>query len=350
MGFNMEDRLNQEILFYSKCKPQSCDAWPVAKSAKRVFVGYPVRVNPNVEEDWRAIGCRNIYRDFRSPDWHSSWTSHLGRGFRAQVTGNRNLANRIGAGSIVIVPRLSTGLCHVGVLSGSFELVDNPEWADDYLRLRKSQGAYDNAEIDLIGDIAQTWPISSWHDIPFMNIPRWISYRLLSRNTVGVIDDLNGCSTSALDTIKKLIDNPDRFITLNPDNLEVELLNWLSPQSFEHLIVNLLQLEAHNDTYWHHVGGSGDDGVDGIGVDNSGHLKAVLQCKWHYGGSINKLFSIIDRPSINSVVAVLHGVQELNFNIQPHQIFLNRASIASLIIKHKERLPNAGAFGLWTAR
>ena len=55
-------------------------------------------------------------------------SAHLdkGRGYRAQVTKNATLAREVSIGSYVIVPRLECGVCHIGKIASTFELVDAP--------------------------------------------------------------------------------------------------------------------------------------------------------------------------------------------------------------------------------
>lgn len=339
--------MSSKKLFYSKCKPQGCDAWPIAKEFRRAFVGYPVATPEGESSNWREVGCRSVFRDYCDSQWAEDWVSHMGRGAKSQVTHNRRLALELAEGSIVLVPRLKDGVCHAGVTTGPFELTDKPDWADSYFSLREENELETQHEGQHVGDIAQSWPIHAWHEIPFTAIPRWISYRLLSRNTLGIISDLEDPEESALDVIKALIEDPRQYAIAKSGSLEIGLLNWLTPSAFEHLVVSLLQLEAAGGEFWHQVGGSGDCGVDGLGVNSSGRLIGKLQCKWHYDSPIRHLVDELEEPGVKSVVAVLHGEQRFDAGDGLNAIFWNRKAIAELVQKHKDRLPFAGSLGLW---
>ena len=99
----------------------------------------------------------------------------------------------------------------------------------------------------------------------FPLVPRWISYRLLSRNTAGVINLVEGVNADPHARITDLLQNgsdEEQDVT----STSSLLAEWVSPSIFGHLVVHLLQLEAQNREHWYHVGGSGDGGVDGLAV------------------------------------------------------------------------------------
>jgi hypothetical protein len=334
----------KELLFYGKCRPQGCDAWPVAQEHGRVFVGYPVHAGHEGNADWRTMGCRRFFRDLRDPAWSPGWSSGLDRGYRAQVTFNGRLAREIGPGSRVLVPRPGEGVCHVGEVTGPFELVDQPAWADEYLRLRAKHALRAEPQADHVGDIVQTWPVRWDPTVPFTAIPRWISFRLLSRNTIGVIEDLQEPAISALDAIRDLVSAPARHGPPLTGDPQLDLVNWLAPASFEHLVISLLQLESA-DMHWHHVGGSGDGGVDGIGVDAHGALRGVVQCKWHWSEDPGQLFRQMPDAPVR-VAAILLGAQESSLPLGHADRVWNRRTITGLVRKHAHRLPLARALGL----
>lgn len=249
-------------------------------------------------------------------------------------------------GSIVLVPRVGAGVCYVAEISSRFELVDRPTWADTYLKLRSDHGLKTEPEMSHVGDIVQSWPVVEWRTLVFPALPRWISYRLLSRNTVGVINDLSQPKVRALETVRDLMELPAGAQYLpfqDGQDLEQALLTWLSLTSFEHLVVDLLRLEAAHDVHWHHVGGSGDGGADGIAVDTEGRVRGVLQCKWHYDGQPSALGKAICERSgedVQVVVAILHGQQDAR-PIGPIFTFWNRNRIAELVRRHAANLPIA---------
>ena len=132
------------------------------------------------------------------------------------------------------------------------------------------------------------------------------------------------------------------FIDLNPtlDFKEIErrLIRWLTPRSFEHLAVNLLQLE-HPNEQWLHVGGSGDGGADGLAFKN-GRTTSVLQCKWRYIGDFEKLASCLKQDGLKVFVAALIYDQYPNGDS-----VLDRSW---LVEKNHRRLPEAIGLGIGT--
>lgn len=343
----------EQLLFYTKCRPQSADAWPIARDHLRVFVGYPVyRTNGGPTTGWRQVGVHALLADVSAPDFDRVGKVQMSRGHRSQVTRNRNLARRIDVGSIVLVPRVDRGICYAGELSGRFELADRPGWADDYIELRKAQGLAAAPEFDHVGDVVQCWPVQEWHELPFPALPRWISYRLLSRNTTDVIADLDDPKRSALNTVRSLMELPkhQRYaVVQGSSSVEEALLSWVSPSSFEHLVVDLLQLEQLGEggkVDWHHVGGSGDGGVDGIGVGIDGRLVGVVQCKWHHDGSAADLAAQIRKgvaQEVRVVIAVLHGRCESPSSTATFELW-DRGRVAELVRQNAAHLPRAQAF------
>lgn len=198
-----------QVLFFVKCRPQGADVWPIAEIERRVFIGYPLSKVAGARRDsWRKSGIRSILADLRASDFESIAAVPKRPGYKAQVTINRRLAANVEPGSIVLVPRVESGVCYAGEVSDYFELVDHPIWGDAYLDLRRKAGLKVEPEYSYIGDVVQTWSVRRWHTLVFPALPRWISYRLLSRNTVGVIRDLNDPRLSAMGTVRELMALP----------------------------------------------------------------------------------------------------------------------------------------------
>jgi len=340
-------------LFFVKCRPSDADAWPIARDEHRVFIGYPARkADADSATNWRHIGFRNILVDLGASDHDSITTVPLKRGYKSQVSANRNLVRRIEPGSVVLVPRLGSGVCYAAEVSGPFELVDRPSWADAYLALRMERGIDLEPKPSHVSDVVQTWPVAKWHTLAFPSLPKWISNSLLSRRTCGIIKDLRNPKLSALETVQDLMSLPEGqqyAATQSYGNLEEALLTWLTPQNFEHLVVDLLRLEAADGIQWHHVGGSGDGGVDGIAVDPAGKLQSVLQCKLLNPNQLAKLANGIRTQSgdeVQIIVAILHGNQKMPPDV-PGLTFWNRGRVADLVTKHAARLPIARTFGIY---
>ena len=175
-------------IFFDRCLPQErFDAAGLACRYNRVFIGYSPYKTDN-DEDWREIGCKQMFHDISDPDWHKSdfcYPSYFPeageKNFRRQVSKNKNMAKELGAGDLVLVPRRQDGYCLAGKLSGSFELVDQPEWAEEYLYLREKQELTVEPQKYYIGDIAQTWPIEDWISFPFTHIYKKIQQGPLSQ-------------------------------------------------------------------------------------------------------------------------------------------------------------------------
>ena len=187
----------------------------------------------------------------------------------------------------------------------------------------------------------------------FALVPRWISYRLLSRNTSGIIRDLPDGLGNVHETVQRLYDDaPLGKINLIENDARVErrLLDWISPMRFEHLVIDLLELEAESGVHWHHVGGSGDGGVDGLAIDKDGRTVGAVQCKWHAKGKLKRvetdLLSMATRKEWSQVViASLIGDQ--NFCSCDRRVrVLNGKEIAALVLKYRDRLPIASTLGL----
>ncbi len=116
-------------------------------------------------------------------------------------------------------------------------------------------------------------------------------------------------------------------------------------------MVHVLQLESGNAISWHHVGGSGDGGVDGIGMSAKGEVAGVLQCKWYYSGNLHDLVRDGQRvrerwPNAKVVVAVLLGPEKKPDRMEEGVEILLLEDVATLVRKHRKRLPIAQSLGI----
>ena len=269
------------IAFYCRARPQQCDAFSVFREARRVFIGWPLHrggkagydpqalrtclVAPTVpEEEWQAVGGRNRN--------HSR-----NRNFVFEVEAAR------GSGAIVLIPRPQEGAAHLARIAGPFEIVDAPPWSKSYLRLRREQGLpADDASNCHIADVAQGWPVDEYRRIELSHVPGWLRRSMLGRATYGLLPahPLDH-EVSAYEVLDQLIvgpDAPDMEWTLEIEKIKRRLVEVLSPNAFEHLVVSLLQLE-HPDEVWQHTGGPGDGGVDGFGANETGNVVGLVQAK-----------------------------------------------------------------------
>jgi hypothetical protein len=184
-------------------------------------------------------------------------------------------------------------------------------------------------------------------------MPRWFSFRLLSRNTPGIIYGLPELKLDPHQRIRELVagNGPLIFEVKNQADLKAQVIEWVSPSMFEHLVVELLQLECGNGDRWCHVGGSGDGGVDGLGFSRDGSITAVLQCKWHFNGEIQSLLGGLESirktwPSSQVIVAFLLG-NDIDRDELPSWIrILDVNNHAEIIWRFKGQLPLAITLGL----
>jgi len=343
--------MSNPVVFYSKCRPQDADAWPIAMEHKIVFLGYPPwrheAPDPNMQR-----GYKEALFDVSAGPACASLLSGMTRGYRAQVSQNANLVAAVTPHSFVIVPRPEAGVCYFAKVAGKFEVVDSPSWGQHYLDLREGKGLANSPAADHIGDVVQCWPVDEWRTVPFPLVPRWITYRLLSRNTAGLIYGLPDLSLEPHRRVEALLSGRDEMAGRTKPTTAALLAEWVSPSVFEHLVVHLLQLEAVSGERWHHVGGSGDGGVDGLAVSSEGRVVGALQCKWHYGGDVRSLGEQLAEkirpswPDASVVVAVL-----LSPNSRPPALpegiaYLGLEDVASLLEKHADALPMARTLGI----
>lgn len=344
------------VVFYTKCRP-GLDAWEIAQKYSIAFIGYPPwKPGKSVAIDGRTGYAEALFNIVEESNC-AGLLIDVPVAYRKQVTANANMARQIGAGSYVIVPRPQDGVCYIGEVTSSFDLVDAPEWADDYVQmLRLKNKLAEDCPGDKVswylGDLVQVWHVKEWKTLAFPLLPRWISYRMMSRNTFGVIYDFKDVDLFAHERVRQLLDEttPLRSARDGIDLIETQLLEWVSPTMFEHLVVDLLQLEAGNTIGWHHVGGSGDGGVDGIGLSPDRNVVGIVQCKWlfdHRAGSLLKdMAEIRDKwPTCQVVLAVLIGPDTL-VGLPPWVRYLGRKEIAAHVDKYRNQLPLAWTIGL----
>ena len=338
--------------FYVKCRPQGFDGAELALRLKRVFIGYPAWRKGGV---WNKQNVHASLVDISAPD--SVWEKEeLGvpNSFKRPVAMYRKFARRVSPGSIVVIPRPGNGVCHIGRISGNFELVDNPTWADEYLDLRWKAGLQFTDEKNLVGDVLQTWPVEEFHTVAFPLVPSWVRYRLLSRNTMGWIEDRPDGGRKATAVFTELHDGEHQF-DFPPTNsvaeIEGRLLDWTTPASFEHLVCALLQCESP-EMRWVHIGGSGDGGADGIGMNPDGTVGAALQCKWKLGGNPWTLGAALESQlrrtwgtSPHVYVASLYHSSRYS-GTRGAVTFLDRKRIADLLLKHRRKCPFAASIGI----
>lgn len=324
-------------VFYSRCKPYKYDALDVALYSNRIFFGHAMRKADTVYDRRNLKNC--VVDVTCGDDEWANW--HARSDKRNQFNGNRNFAKKITPGSIALIPRPSSGVIYCGIVTGDFELVDNPDWYPIWEKIWQSAPLTAPEESWIAIEVAQTWPVDTFRAISLPKIPVWIRRSLFGRSTYGVVQpygDLNPHST--MTEILKTGVNLERPWTIDLSEVERRLITDVTPNAFEHLVVSLLQLE-HRDEIWTHVGGSGDGGLDGIGANASGEVVGLLQCKWSYDGE-----QIFMNPSVTagSKRPVLYLASAFHSDCQsgPDGFeFLSKSCIAQMLVRHASNLPQA---------
>ena len=218
-----------------------------------------------------------------------------------EYTRNRNFIRSVTEGSIVVIPRPEHGIAHLGRISGPFEIVDDPPWAQTYLDVRGRQDLdLDDQNHHHVADVAQGWPVEDdFVPVDLPRLPGWLRKSLLGRSTYNVLQSHPlDPQTSALDVLDNIlidIPPPPTDWTLDVETIKRRLVDALNnPCAFENLVVSLLQLEHPNET-WHHTGGPGDGGVDGMASDEANKVVAIMQAKY-YADSAPRLSAFPARP------------------------------------------------------
>ena len=328
-------------VFYCKGRPQGADIADFSVKRGRVFIGYPPRRHG---EEFDQTQVHDSIVNVGSEDPSSAYPKNQ----RMQFTKNRNFVRKIDSAdkAYVLVPRPGQGVCFVGLVTGKFRVENNPDWADEYLSIRKEQKLDVKNVASHVGDVVQCWPVKFRKSpIPFTQIPGWIRYQIMGRVTAGIVHDtVDGIGElSVAEIAQKLYEDRwsiDLSPTLDPKEIERRLIRWLTPTSFEHLAVSILQLENPKER-WLHVGGSGDGGADGLAIKN-GKTVSVLQCKWKYNGSFDALAEPLrqDDDIRVFIASLIHDQNPIPDNI------LDRAWFVEKIRKHCDRLPEAMGLGI----
>lgn len=315
--------------FYCKCRPRTADLWPFARSRNRVFVGYPPWSSADPADDGildiSAAGF-DPKRGFPEADCHHTAT-------------NAGLASDIGPGSYVLVPRPGEGQCHIGLMDRPFELFLDGDYVEEAASLARSKG-HDGSDRDIMGDVVQTWPVKAWQTVEFVHLPGWVRSSLRRSNTAGRIHH-----PDAWERVDQLFRTRTLGLSLDPTDDPDEILRrmrlFLTPTAFEHLVVSLLQLDNHQER-WFHTGGPGDGGDDGQAVDRTGRFGAKLQCKLVWDGS---RLDFTPQVGVRTYLAYL----ELRAGARPEipgLIILSGLDVAHSLLRHKDRCPKAIALGI----
>lgn len=323
-------------VFFSRCKPRGFDAIDIVLQHNVAFVGWPVSLGI----PFNRHHVHECILDLDAPDdawWPTLDHLHLDRTQRRMANLNRNLAQEIEHDSILLVPRPKRGVIYAGRVQGHFQLVNNPEWIDDYLHLIEDHVSPEEHE-EHLSEVVQCWRVDRFRPVPVPAIPAWIRRSLFGRSTLGRIRRVNDATPEPFDMLNEIIDHPGRIVrpwTIDPAEIKCRLITDIGPNAFEHLSVALLQLEHHEEV-WTHVGGSGDGGVDGIGSNDLGEVCGILQCKWAYRGEDLGLEAVEKRRIV--LTSLLHHP---DVQVQEGIDFIGLSEIARLVLQHAAHLPQA---------
>jgi hypothetical protein len=263
------------------------------------------------------------------------------RAYHQSMKTNRRFATSVRTGWSVAIPRPGDGICWIAEIASDFELVDDPPWRERYLEQRRELGLDCEDEESHVGDVVQSWRFSREIAVPFGQIPRWITYRLLSRSTLGEIYGVPELGLRAHAVLNNFLDGVAEPALVTTDDLEEigrRLMTFVSPSALEHLAVAILQLERPDEIWWH-IGGSGDGGSDGLGYTSEWAQTGMLQCKWLFNGSsCSEVFGHQTDGKKRVLVSLIHGnVQQDVRNAE----FWGRDELAFLVRKHAKFLPMA---------
>lgn len=323
-------------VFFSRCYPQSCDAIKIVLKEKRVFIGHPA-FRADVVPDQNQLRAAVVDPWISDEEWNEIRKNVVEP--RRQHQQNRNFVRQIKPGAIALVPRAAEGVVYAGRILRPFELLDNPPWAEDYLRIRQEQNCNVEDVPSVLADVAQCWEVDHFRAIPYPMIPAWIRRSLFGRSTYGRIWPVLSDNMDPYIELDRILKSPKKTAWAWTDDLhEIErrLVDGVGPNAFEHLCVALLQLEYPSDI-WIHIGGTGDGGVDGIGADESGNVVGLLQCKLALTDHVFSTESLSQNTRC-ILSALIHSQDP---RIQDGVEFWSRSHIASLVLKHASNLPIA---------
>jgi hypothetical protein len=325
----------EPIVFFSRCKPQDVDAIDIVLSENRLFIGWPMR-RAGAPYDRRNLRACVVDPSCGDDEWANA---HAASDKSRQFNQNRNLVRKVTIGSIAMVPRPDFGVIYCGRITSKFELVNSPPWYERYMQIR---GDTDGERFWHAADVAQCWTVDRFKPIPVPRVPQWIRRSLFGRSTYGVIhpDDICGDPYEVISRIIETDDFEQRLWTLDLAVIEMRMLTDLSPTTFEHLLVALLQLEHPNEV-WSQVGGSGDGGIDGVGADANGEVAGLLQCKWQFWGQPTFPTETVWRARARPYRRYLAALRYPEGVVPQGCEFLSRSKIAELVAKHYARLPQA---------
>lgn len=339
-------------------RPQGADAMELAREAKAAFLGYPMIKQAALGNDPDAAFARetdlsSIIVNLKEHP-HEAWEEEkrewnkadFGYSSRFPQT-YRNMIFELKKGaSVIACPRPTQGVIYLGRYTG-YALKD--DLGQDYFDLRKTQGECLKDPASHRRDVVQRLKVQSWKPVQLVAVPAWLRKSCFGRSAVARFSDIEGMSV--FETLNALLKNDvaKDLSPLDAPNSHIvykRLLAHCGPEPFEHLVTALLQLEEP-ELRWFQVGGSGDGGVDCLGVDTKGNTRTIVQCKWETSGvAPPKKIGGVSRTLAHLVPGDAVPKGEDTSGHGKWDEVLGGHEIADLVIKHRERLPFAASIGL----
>jgi len=226
---------SNRLVFYSRCKPQDCDALEIALDNKIIFVGYPLW-QVSVAYDPHGLANCLVHPGLDYEEWDRCRKAISPS---AQYMKNRNLVREVGPGSIALIPRPEFGAVYAATVESMFEVVNDPPWYKQYISLR---GGEDDDASRHAGDIAQVWRVSDYVKIPIPDIPGWLRGSLFGQSTFARIhgnQDIGLDPFTTMSTIMNLEARGSLPWTVEPSQVSARLSMYMTPSNLEHLVVSL---------------------------------------------------------------------------------------------------------------
>lgn len=191
-----------------------------------------------------------------------------------------------------IIPRLREGVCYITKLMNSYQIwPSTAPWVMALTSSLQGHGLSLQQQYAILADAAQGWDTTPWQKVSLTALPRWFWIQTNSRGSFNRVHARAGfkspqdIASNAYATPHVSPIAPPASI---PGTVQTRLAEKLSPSALEFLCVELLNLAAHGGcALWMHIGGVGDDGLDGVGFDAAGHACHFLSVKWQIDPSTN---------------------------------------------------------------
>lgn len=336
----------QRIAFFCRAKPQGVDALDVFLENRGVYIGYPFVKKGKRYDPHNLATC---LVDFTCHE--DEWAKELnGQAHQQSKNRNRNFIPRVTRGSYVVIPRPSDARIYVGQIASDFHIVNDPKNTDSYLQRCKEQIKGSSEEQNMHrADVAMGWAVDEYRSFDLSRLPCWLRMSLQGRSTYGVFKDHpldeDYTAVTFFDDLVQGNDFKPWHWTSELEQIKRRLVETLTVNSFEHLVVSLLQLEFPEER-WVQTGGAGDGGIDGLGSDQDGKVTGIMQAKL-YAHDVPELGGIKpDGRGIRRYAAVLllkNRPKEYTHNL------LDIEWIATKFREHAERLPLALTMRVQTA-